>query len=178
MPRSDLSAAMLFLSEPSMLYKDTYLDALREFHQEARDLELDLYDLTNHFRYYLQSWYDRRANPKPGQVAESTFWMIEEETFIGRISVRHHLTESLMQFGGHIGYEIRPTKRRQGYGTSMLGLGLEKARAVNITRALVTCDDTNSASAKIIQANGGVLENIILLAGYPVPIRRYWIDVS
>jgi predicted acetyltransferase len=55
---------------------------------------------------------------------------------------------------------------------------LEKARAVNITRALVTCDDTNIASAKIIEANGGVLENIILMAGYPVPVRRYWIDMS
>jgi predicted acetyltransferase len=168
---------MLFLSEPSMLYKETFLEGLHEFQQEERDLELDLHDLTTNFRYYLQAWYDRRVNPRPGYVAESTFWMIEANTFIGRISVRHHLTDSLMQFGGHIGYEIRPTKRRQGYGTSMLGLGLEKARAVNITRALVTCDDTNIASAKIIEANGGMLENIILMAGYPVPVRRYWIEI-
>jgi predicted acetyltransferase len=169
---------MLFLSEPSMLYKETFLEALREFHLEGRDLELDYHDLATNFRYYLQGWYDRRVHPRPERVAESTFWMIEAETFIGRISIRHHLNESLMQFGGHIGYEIRPTKRRQGYGKAMLGLGLEKARAVNITRALVTCDDTNIASAKIIEANGGVLENIILLAGYPVPVRRYWIEIT
>ena len=169
---------MLFLSEPSMLYKETYLESLREFHQEERNLELDYHDLATNFRYYLQGWYDRKTNPRPENVAESTFWMIDAETFIGRISVRHHLTEGLMQFGGHIGYEIRPTKRRQGFGKSMLGLGLEQAKALNIPRALVTCDDTNIASAKIIEANGGVLENIILLAGYPVPVRRYWIDVS
>jgi predicted acetyltransferase len=169
---------MLFLSEPSMRYKETFLDALHEFHQEGRDLELDFHDLTTNFRFYLQGWYDRRANPRPGRIPESTFWMIEADAFIGRISIRHHLNDSLKQFGGHIGYEIRPTKRRQGYGKAMLGLGLEKVREVNISRALVTCDDTNRASAKIIEANGGVLENIILLAGYPVPVRRYWIEIS
>lgn len=169
---------MLFLSEPSMLYKDTYLEALREFHSEGRNLEFDYHDLSTSFRHYLQGWYDRKIKPRPGSVAESTFWLIEDETFIGRISIRHHLTDSLMNFGGHIGYEIRPIRRRQGYGTSMLGLGLEKAKAIGITRALVTCDDTNIASAKIIEANGGQLENIILLAGYPVPVRRYWIEIS
>jgi predicted acetyltransferase len=169
---------MPFLSEPSMLYKETYLEAMREFHAEGRNLEFDYHDLTTNFRFYLQGWYDRKAHPRPGRVAESTFWLIEDDRFIGRISIRHHLNDSLMQFGGHIGYEIRPTKRRQGYGTTMLGLGLEKAREVPIHRALVTCDDTNTASARIIEANGGVLENVILLAGYPVPVRRYWIDLS
>jgi predicted acetyltransferase len=169
---------MLFLSEPSMLHKDSYLEALREFHTEGRNLELDYHALSTNFRHYLQGWYDRKTNPRPGSVAESTFWMIEDQAFIGRISIRHQLTDSLLQFGGHIGYEIRPTRRRQGYGRSMLGLGLEQAKMIGITRALVTCDDTNIASAKIIESNGGELENIILLAGYPVPVRRYWIEIE
>src|SRR5215470_4421986 len=118
---------MLFLSEPSMLYKDSYLEAVREFHAEGRDMVLDYHDLSTNFRRYLQGWYDRKTNPRPGRVRESTFWLIDGEAFIGRLSVRHQLNEGLLQFGGHIGYEIRPSKRRNGYGKEILRLGLEKA---------------------------------------------------
>jgi predicted acetyltransferase len=168
---------MLFLSEPSMLYKESFLEAVREFQTEGRNLELDYRDLSTNFRHYLQGWYDRKANPRPGRVPESTFWLIDRETFIGRVAVRHVLNDGLLQLGGHIGYEIRPTKRRQGYGKTILRLGLEQAKAIGISRALVTCDDTNVGSAKIIEANGGKLENIVLLAGRDVATRRYWIDI-
>jgi predicted acetyltransferase len=168
---------MPFLAQPSMLYKESFLEAVREFHAEDRNLELDERDLAINFRHYLQGWVDRKANPRPGKVPESIFWLIADDTFIGRLSIRHVLNESLLQFGGHIGYEIRPTKRRQGYGKEILRLGLERARAVDIDRALVTCDDNNIASAKIIEANGGELENIVLLPGRDVSTRRYWITM-
>jgi len=169
---------MLFLSEPSMIYKDSYLEAVREFHAEGRSLEIDLHDLATNFRQYLQYWYERKVNPTPERVPESIFWLIDDGVFIGRVSVRHVLNESLLQFGGHIGYEIRPSRRRMGYGKAILRLGLEKAQAIGITRALVTCDDNNIGSAKIIEANGGKLENIILLAERDVATRRYWIDIN
>jgi predicted acetyltransferase len=168
---------MLFLSEPALTYKISYLEAVREFHAEGRNLDLDYRDLDDHFQDYVRDWNNRKVNPYPGKVAESIFWLIDGETFIGRVSVRHDLNDSLRLYGGHIGYEIRPTQRRKGHGTAILRLGLEKAKAVSITRALVTCDDDNFASAKIIEANGGVLENIVLLTGHPVPVRRYWIDI-
>jgi predicted acetyltransferase len=169
---------MLFLSEPSMIYKDSFLDAVREAHAEGRSLELDLHDLSTNFRQYLQYWYERKVNPQPERVPESTFWLIGDGAFIGRVSVRHALNEGLLQFGGHIGYEIRSSKRRMGYGKEILRLGLEKAKAVGITRALVTCDDDNIGSAKIIEANGGKLENIVLLVGRDVATRRYWIEIK
>jgi predicted acetyltransferase len=169
---------MPFLTDPSMLYKESFLEAVREFHAEDRNLELDERDLATNFRHYVQGWVDRKANPRPGKVPESTCWLIANDTFIGRVSIRHVLNESLMQFGGHIGYEIRPTKRRLGYGKEILRLGLEKAREVDIRRALVTCDDDNIASAKIIEANGGVLENIVVLTGRDISTRRYWITLS
>ncbi len=169
---------MTFLTDPSMLYKASFLEAVREFHAEDRNLELDEHDLATNFRYYVQGWHDRKVNPRPGKVPESTFWLIADDTFVGRVSVRHTLNESLLQFGGHIGYEIRPTKRGQGYGKEILRLGLEQAREVGIVRALVTCDDNNIASAKIIETNGGVLENIVLLSGRDIAIRRYWINLA
>lgn len=168
---------MPFLTDPSMLYKESFLEAMREFHAEDRNLELDERDLATNFRHYIQGWHDRKVNPHPSKVPESIFWLIAQETFIGRVSIRHTLNESLLQFGGHIGYEIRPTKRQQGYGKEILRLGLEQAREIGLSRALVTCDDNNIASAKIIEANGGVLENIILLAGRDIATRRYWITL-
>lgn len=167
-----------FLASPDVSYRQTYLDALREFHAELRNLEQDMIALTHNFEGYVrylqrQSTDDRRD----GLVPETFFWLIDDGVYIGRLSLRHYLNDRLLQFGGHIGYEIRPTKRRMGYGKTILRLGLEQARQYGITRALVTCDDDNIGSAKIIEANGGVLENIVLLSHRPVATRRYWIDI-
>ena len=89
------------------------------------------------------------------------------------IDIRHRLNEYLLQFGGNIGYSVRPSQRRKGYATEMLALALEECRKLGIDRALVTCDKTNIGSAKTIQKNGGVLENEVL-EGDRIT-QRYWI---
>jgi predicted acetyltransferase len=167
-----------FLTEPTLRYRDSFLAAIREFQSEGRHSDLNTAEMRQHFPRYLQSWQDRKHHPAPGMVAETTFWLMDGATFIGRLSLRHELNANLVQFGGHIGYEIRPTKRRQGYGTRILQLGLEQARARRLERVLITCDDTNIASARIIEANGGLLENIILVEGRSIATRRYWIEVG
>ncbi len=168
-----------FLSQPDAAYRLSYLAALREFHAENRNLEQDAVVLSRNFENYVRH-IQRQATDerRDGLVPETFFWLIDEGSYIGRMSLRHYLNERLLQFGGHIGYEIRPGKRRMGYGKTILRLGLEQARQQGITRALVTCDDDNIGSAKIIEANGGVLENIVLLNSRAVATRRYWIDVA
>ena len=89
------------------------------------------------------------------------------------IDIRHRLNEYLLQFGGNIGYSVRPSQRRKGYATEMLALALEECRKLGLNRALVTCDKTNIGSAKTIQKNGGVLENEVL-EGDRIT-QRYWI---
>lgn len=91
------------------------------------------------------------------------------------IDIRHRLNEYLLQFGGNIGYSVRPSQRRKGYATEMLALALEECRKLGIDRALVTCDKTNIGSAKTIQKNGGVLENEVL-EGDRIT-QRYWIGL-
>lgn len=91
----------------------------------------------------------------------------------GSIDIRHRLNEYLLQFGGNIGYSVRPSQRRKGYATEMLALALEECRKWGLNRALVTCDKTNIGSAKTIQKNGGVLENEVL-EGDRIT-QRYWI---
>lgn len=110
-------------------------------------------------------------------VPDSTFFCLEEERniFVGAVNIRHYLNETLLKCGGHIGDGIRPSERRKGYATAMIGLALAKCRSLGIERALMVCDKDNVGSAKSIINNGGVLENELEENG--VIHQRYWIDV-
>lgn len=108
----------------------------------------------------------------------STFLIaVVDGEVVGRVSLRHRLTESLLKVGGHIGYGVVPAHRRRGYATEMVRQTLPYCAALGIDRALITCDDDNTASIKVIERNGGVLENITNDPDLPVQKRRYWIDV-
>lgn len=113
-----------------------------------------------------------------GYVPASTFWLVEDNAFIGLGSIRHRLTPALENFGGHIGYMVRKDKWGQGYGTRLLSLLLPEANRLGIEKALVTCNETNIASARIIERNGGILEDIRedIIDGAPRRTKRYWID--
>ena len=114
----------------------------------------------------------------PDHVAQTTYWLFDETgRMLGESRLRHHLNEDLLTFGGNIGYRIRPSARRQGCATRLLALTLEKAREMGLQRVLVTCDDSNLASARVIEANGGVLENRLQPPGMLQLVRRYWIEL-
>jgi predicted acetyltransferase len=110
-------------------------------------------------------------------VPQTTFWLVDGDAYIGRLSLRHHLNDSLRLIGGHIGYDIRPSMRRQGYGTRALALGLIEARNLGLTRVLVTCDKENTGSRRIIERNGGVLEDETTIPDYDGVILPYWITL-
>ncbi|MGZ3608568.1 MAG: GNAT family N-acetyltransferase [Ktedonobacteraceae bacterium] len=170
---------MLFLAKPSVTYRDSFIQSVPEFQAEGRQLHYDLKSITSDFGAFVQEllYQKDRARLKPGRVPASEFWLIDDE-FIGRLSLRHELNEYLLKIGGHIGYEIRPSNRRQGYGTEILRLGLEKASELGLHRVLVTCDEDNIGSKKIIEHNGGMFENAIEIDGDPVKKLRYWIEIQ
>ena len=87
-------------------------------------------------------------------------WMVDDDEVVGRISLRHTLTPWLLEVAGHIGYAVRPTARRRGHATRALALMLPVARARGIADVLVTCDEDNFGSRAVIEANGGVLEDV------------------
>jgi predicted acetyltransferase len=170
---------MSFLSEPTSQYKDSFLEGLREFHLEGRLLQYDVQRLARDFEGFLQHLRNqqRPQTVPPGFVPHTDLWLIDGNEYIGQLSIRHELNDLLFKMGGHIGYQVRPSKRRQGYGKTILRLGLQKAQEMGLPRALVTCDENNVASKKVIEYNGGRFENAVEVEGSPVKKLRYWIDL-
>ena len=115
---------------------------------------------------------ERGEDVPEGWVAASLRWVTEGDEVVGTIQLRHELNDFLLQEGGHIGYAVRPTARRRGVATRALALMLDECRARGIDPVLLTCDDDNVASARTIETNGGVLEDV------RNGKRRYWITVS
>lgn len=114
----------------------------------------------------------------PGLVPWTTLWLVRDRRRVLAYShLRHRLTPQLESYGGHIGYVVRPSERRKGYGTLLLALTLPEACARGIRRALVTCDDDNLGSARIIEKNGGVLQDMGTNPASGKPTRRYWIEL-
>lgn len=117
---------------------------------------------------------------KPGYVKATHLWLVEEDAFIGEVSIRHSLTDALWRYGGNIGYWVRCSRWGQGHGTRMLSEALTYARQeVGLSRVLITCDDDNPGSARVIEKNGGVLQDKIYndLNGHTILTRRYWIEL-
>ncbi|MEM9627657.1 MAG: GNAT family N-acetyltransferase [Pseudomonadota bacterium] len=112
------------------------------------------------------------------RVPSDVFFLVDGGTFIGEAGVRYTLNDWLLQIGGHVGYGIRPMFQRQGYGKLILKLSLDILRESGVEKALVTCYDYNIGSARIIEANGGVLANLIDDPRGGGKSRRYWIDLK
>jgi len=100
------------------------------------------------------------------------YWLVEDRAFIGRLCLRHALTPALSRQGGHIGYVVRPSRWRQGYGTRLLALGLAEAAKIGLDRVLITCDAGNIGSRRVIERNGGVYEDQIENE------CRYWVTLA
>lgn len=171
----------LRLVEPSLELKTEFLDFAREVKREGRSQQEMIDDALVDFAGYVRrrlEWSRGRRLPA-GWVPSSEYWLCGDDgTVLGFGSLRHSLNSALERFGGHIGYYIRPTARQKGYGAAILQQMLEKARRLGLKRVLITCDDDNLASARIIEKNGGILRDTIQNAGHDVPTRRYWIDLK
>ena len=184
----DAVAADVFLSAPDEQYRDSYIASLREHQAQGRFLSSrqvfnDLEMLEADFPRFVAR-LRKGADPlyvAAGNVPETFFWLIERATgdVVGRSSIRHELSdEPALRDIGHIGYDIRPSKQRRGFGNAILGLTLIEARRFGMDRVLLTCNATNVASKLIIERWGGVFERAAPLPGREERRLRYWIDVA
>lgn len=170
---------MLRLVEPASSYKAAILDAVAEM-QASGEWDISPQAFAARFDQMLveiAAAKDPTAAP-PGALPFEDFWFMDDDSWIGLLTLRFQLNEEFLHSGGHIGYVVRPSKRRSGYGTALLRLGLNKARERGLTRVLLTCNETNIGSRKIIEANGGQFENAVVVVGQEDRKLRYWIDLD
>lgn len=123
--------------------------------------------------------YSNQETVPEGKVRGDQFLTIRksDNKIVGMVNVRYALNDFLFKIGGHIGDCVRPTERNKGYATEQINLALSIIKENNINRVLMTCKETNIASARSIEKNNGILENKVTDEN-GILFRRYWIDVK
>lgn len=160
---------------PDVKVHQSFLAAMAEFQAEGRGSPADDSMVGSEIREWSARWHEPDAfaaytaglradaleeTPRPaGWVPCTNLWWTDGNEYLGRLAIRHRLTPGLLEQGGHIGYDVRPTARRRGHATAMLAAALPIAEQLGIYRVLVTCDADNIGSRRTIEKNGGVFED-------------------
>lgn len=179
---------------PDARYQRSYLAATDEFAGAQRDGDGDMtqeadpatgfagfaftregLEDPDEFRRFVQC---RRAEELPetprqsGRVPCTFLWVVEGDEYLGSIAFRHELNDFLLTEGGHIGYSIRPSARRQGHASTALRQTLELAAEMGHDHVLLTCSEDNAASRAVIEGVDGEYEDSRR------GTRRYWVPTA
>jgi len=172
-----MNAADARLVDPGIEWEAGYREMAAEYREDRIQVLQDVDDFAAHVQRLRDQ--ARGVGLAKDYVPANTYWLVRKDgRVLGLSNLRHRLTSALEDFGGHIGYGIRPSERRKGYGTLILGLTLEKARGLGLGRVLLTCDPENVGSARIIQSNGGVLASESYSEHAKRVTSRYWIELG
>lgn len=125
-----------------------------------------------------EDWLGHKYIPHYGSVDEAVFLTFDSVgKLVGISDIRLGTNDFIQTFAGQIGYSVRPSQRKRGYASEILKLTLIEAAKCGLSKILITCNEPNIASAKVIEKNGGVLEKIIPHPGFS-DVKRYYIDLS
>ena len=125
-----------------------------------------------------EDWLGHKYIPHYGSVDEAVFLAFDSVgKLVGISDIRLGTNDFIQTFAGQIGYSVRPSQRKRGYASEILKLTLMEAAKCGLSKILITCNEPNIASAKVIEKNGGVLEKIIPHPGFS-DVKRYYIDLS
>ncbi len=166
------------LVSPTQRCRESFLRALRELQEEGLPWWFGggLEAAEQDFAAFVARKLADSSRRGDALVPKTHFWALMEGQFVGRISIHHELSDALRVKGGHIGYDTVPSFRGRGVATEMLRQALPLARALGLTEVLLTCDDTNAASIRVIEKNGGSLRETKVVRGNRPPRRYYWIS--
>ncbi|PTV98378.1 putative acetyltransferase [Halanaerobium saccharolyticum] len=169
----------LLLIEPSYEYKDKFLKAVKDYKNANENVHYNLYKpALENFKQFVNDLQDhaKGKNLPKGWRRYSTYWLITSKTqeIIGIIRIRN----KPLKIYGHIGYDVPPSYRGNGYGTKLLKLSLEKAKQMNIKKLMVTCDEDNIGSIKIIEKNSGKFVDKVFDKEDQVYVNRYKINIE
>jgi len=176
-----MCAEELELIDPREDWRGEYLEYMEEFRAAGEPfVHGQREEAMRDFAAFVRLRKDRAEgrNLSDGYVPANTYWLVRGRRVLATSRLRHRLTAALEDDGGHIGYEVRPSERTRGYGKLLLSLTLERARRRGLKRVLLTCNQDNPASARIIESNGGTLTSEGISKRDGRPIRRYWIELA
>ncbi len=145
----------LVLVDPTVELRASYLAMLDDFRAAGEPFHgYEQDEVRREFAAFVQRLKDSACGVglPEGRVPQTHYWLVRDAVVLGTVRLRHRLTPRLVSYGGHIGYDIRPSARGKGYATWMLGAVLGKARALGLQGVLVTCDTDNPASARVTMA--------------------------
>ena len=155
----------LYLKKIALEDKERVLDYIIElveygsnlnglWYEDSETYEIMLENLKRHEGYSF-THYEQEDTP----CFQYLLIRKDDERMVGAVSIRPYLTKRLDEdFGGNIGYSIRPSERRKGYATIGLKLAIEKCREINPNDDIILgCYKNNTGSRKTIIKNGGVL---------------------
>jgi predicted acetyltransferase len=151
---------------PTSSVQHSYLRGEREVCSEEGISDAHLDEAAEDFSEFVRK---RREVRQLWGVRVTELWFVQGDEYIGTVVIRHELTQELSESGGHVGFHVVPRLRRRGYGARMLGEAIRFCHERGITALLLTCDEDNLASRRVIEANGAALERV---AGGQA---RYWI---
>lgn len=168
---------MLTFTLPSQKNKTDVLSFYGEF--ETNNETCIGYNNFKDFDAWLAHMTNRHTgkNLPKGFVRENFYLCYDKAELVGVFSLKFELTPYLKDFGGHIGYAVRPSKRNRGIAGDILKQGLNISKQFGFKHILCVCDDDNLPSEKVILKNGGVFENKLYDAEEKVFVKRYWINL-
>ena len=149
-----------------------------------------LFDQMDYEQWLTQNTNNRQESTVSiGWVTATTLFAVRKRDLkiVGMIDIRHNLgNEFLAQYGGHVGYSVRPSERKKGYATEILKMGIEYAKSLNIEKIMIACFSDNIPSIKTIEKCGGVLSEtkrytdgqfINIPNSEEKHVNVYWIDL-
>ena len=171
----------IILVKPDLSYADEIIKYKEESLAESpiinSSISLEKFSSVKGWLKELKMKSSEDTVPK-GLVPSTTYLAIREidNYIVGMVDIRHYLNEFLTQVGGNIGYDVRKSERNKGYAKQMLKFTLEKCKDLKIKKVLITCDEDNIASEKVILSANAKLEDIRNVDGENK--KRFWIDLQ
>lgn len=170
----------IYLKFPTQEDKENWINYLEEYISYTPDAEPLGCGLDFNYEEWLQKVTNERKgiNLKNNRVPGTVYFLINNGRIVGHTCIRHSLgNDYLSTYGGNIGLGVRPSERKNGYATKMLELALVKCKELGLDKVMITCREDNIGSARTIEKNGGILEDIVFIEEQDANYKKYWIDI-
>lgn len=168
--------------KPSKKYLQTYYEACIECVGNIHDSYImhnpDDYDnWKNHIFEDFEN-AEKGINLPSGYVPNETFWIVNENEYIGTINLRWKLNDFLLKYGGHGGIVIRPKYRGGIYAYEALKYLIREVKKKKINPFLFGTQETNKTAIRFLEKFNPIKmeKDTILIGDKNLNIRRYYFN--